>query len=316
MLNMIVFLLIAIISVNASEEHILLNDNGVQHIEINQNHPQIQNNANQIALLNNFNEHEMVQNIHENPIALNQISQYRIKLTKDITIIIQDTGAHNGRQKCNYWHYLNYVLAIPNWVIPGLLTLNKAFIMAILQFVLRIPRDSFRGASIVNCFVSLGITVANSILLWQANEGEGTTIPIGEQIGFVIAVPVVLDVLRWLRWESESHDSKGHFDMQSTEPIVKQDNKDNADPGPAICISIILTNLFMPIVLQPHYYQILFGFGFFQWIRSLEIETVLLLFSANVTARCLAYNANPDSAQIWSIVGPFLFLLFILCCKD
>ena len=98
MLNMIVFLLIAIISVNASEEHLLLNDNGVQHIEINQNHPQIQNNANQIALLNNFNEHEMVQNIH-NPIALNQISEYRIKLTKDITIIIQDTGAHNGRQK-------------------------------------------------------------------------------------------------------------------------------------------------------------------------------------------------------------------------
>lgn len=314
MLNMVAFLLIAIISVNASEEHFLFNDNGVQHIEINQNHPQIQNNANQLALLNNFNENELIQNNHETPIALTQISEYRIKLTKDITIIIQDTGAHNGRRKCNYWHYLNYVLAIPNWVIPGLLTLNKALIMAILQFVLRIPRDSFRGASIVNFFVSLGITVANSILLWQANEVEGTIMPIGEQIGFVITVPVVLDVLRWVRWESESHNSKGHFGIQAS---VEQENQETNIPVYAwVCTSIILTNLFMPIVLEPHYYQILFGFGFFQWIRSLETETVLLLFSANVTARCLAYNANPDSAQVWSILGPFLVFLWLLFCHD
>jgi len=301
MLNMMLLLLIAIISVNASNEHILFEDNAYGQFTIEipyQNHQANQNNAIQIPLINTLNENEMVQNNSQNPIAPNQI------------MIIQDTGAYHERQKyySTLISILNDVLAIPNWVIPSLLTLDKAIPMAILQFGLRIPRDVCRGASIVNFFVSLGITVANAILLRQAIEDKGTTIPDAKHFLFVTAVPIGLDLLRWRRWKSELQNSKAHF--LDAEPETGEDEH--------VCIhlTMVATNYFMPIVLQPYYSIILYFFGWLSWIRKIERETVLLLFIANVTARCIAYNPNPYIAQYVIILGPFIVwvLWFIFHC--
>jgi len=136
-----------------SNEHILFEDNAYGQFTIEipyQNHQANQNNAIQIPLINNLNENEMVQNNSQNPIAPNQI------------MIIQDTGAYHERQKyySTLISILNDVLAIPNWVIPSLLALDKAIPMAILQFGLRIPRDFCRGASIV-------IFLSVLVLRWQ-----------------------------------------------------------------------------------------------------------------------------------------------------
>jgi len=224
---------------------------------------------------------------------------------------------------------INIGLTIVNLVLPALLTVDKGFIMGILHFALR-------GST--HIIIALPMMIANGVLLFlkqnplMMNEVMGEAIgeadvsfwnPSSLSTGVMIAYPAFMEIVR------------GGRGLSFMEGVEKRANSESPD----VVTVLDLFNTIMPIFLQPALFFPLFVLS---QLVQLEVETVYLLFAANVAS--ILHDCHPatnypyvDMTKIYVVIvvailrgcffaGPYrtdftwfllgLFVVYIVCSGD
>jgi len=227
---------------------------------------------------------------------------------------------------------IKFGLTIVNLVLPALLTVDKGFFMEILHFALR-------GST--HIIIALPMMLANSVLLFlkqnqpMVNEVMGEAIgeadvlfwnPSNVSTGVMIALPALMEIIRRRR---------GLSFMAIMEGVEKRANSES----PGMVTVFDLLNTIMPTFLQPSLFFPLFVLS---QLVQLEVETVYLLFAANIAS--ILHNCHPatnypyvDMTKIYVMIvfaslrgcifaGPYrrhftwfllvLFVLYIVCSGD
>jgi len=224
---------------------------------------------------------------------------------------------------------IKFGLTILNLVLPALLTVDKGFFMEILHFALR-------GST--HIIIALPMTIANGVLLFLKHNQLMVNDVMGEAIGeadvsfwnpsilstgVMIALPAFMEIVRGGRGLS----------------FMESFDKRASSESPGMVTVFDLFNTIMPTFLQPFLFFPLFVLS---QLVQLEVETVYLLFAANIAS--IFHNCHPatnypyvDITKIYVMIvfaslrgcifaGPYrkhftwfllvLFVLYMVCSGD
>jgi len=221
---------------------------------------------------------------------------------------------------------IKFGLTILNLVLPALLTVDKGFFMEILHFALR-------GST--HIIIALPMTIANGVLLFLKHNQLMVNDVMGEAIGeadvsfwnpsilstgVMIALPAFMEIVRGGRGLS----------------FMESFDKRASSESPGMVTVFDLFNTIMPTFLQPFLFFPLFVLS---QLVQLEVETVYLLFAANIASICHPASNYPyvDMTKIYAMIvfaslrglffagpcrkhfaflllGTFVVYLLSLCC--